>query len=48
MTFMLFFVGTGCSGAAKEEISVVQVPGVSADEIRLGSSLALIGHASFL
>jgi ABC-type branched-subunit amino acid transport system substrate-binding protein len=48
LAFLLFFVGTGCSGAAKEEISVVQVPGVSADEIRLGSSLALSGHASFL
>ena len=45
---MLFCLGTGCSGAAKEEIAVVQVPGVSADEIRLGSSLALSGHASFL
>ena len=45
---MLFCLGTGCSGAAKEEIAVVQVPGVSVDEIRLGSSLALSGHASFL
>jgi ABC-type branched-subunit amino acid transport system substrate-binding protein len=45
---LLFCLGTGCSGAATEEVAVVQVPGVSATEIRLGSSLALSGHASFL
>ena len=45
---LIFFVGAGCSGAVEEEVAVVQTPGVSADEIRLGSSLALSGHASFL
>ena len=45
---LLFCLGTGCSGAADQEVVVVEIPGVSADEIRLGSSLALSGHASFL
>jgi branched-chain amino acid transport system substrate-binding protein len=45
---LLFCLGTGCSGAADQEAVVVEIPGVSADEIRLGSSLALSGHASFL
>ena len=46
--FLLFCLGTGCSGAANQEVTVVERPGVSADEVRLGSSLALSGHASFL
>jgi len=46
---LLFFsLVTGCSGADNLDVAVVQTPGVSADEIRLGSSLALSGHASFL
>ena len=45
---LLFCLVTGCSGAANQDIEVVQTPGVTADEIRLGSSLALSGHASFL
>ena len=44
----LFCLGTGCSGTADQEVVVVQTPGVSANEVRLGSSLALSGHASFL
>ncbi len=45
---LLLCLGTGCSGTANQEVVGVQTPGVSADEIRLGSSLALSGHASFL
>jgi branched-chain amino acid transport system substrate-binding protein len=45
---LLFCLVTGCSGAANEHAVVFQTPGVTADEIRLGSSLALSGHASFL
>ena len=45
---LLFCLVTGCSGVANQDIEVVQTPGVTADEIRLGSSLALSGHASFL
>ncbi|MGW8209388.1 MAG: ABC transporter substrate-binding protein, partial [Syntrophobacteria bacterium] len=45
---LLFCLGTGCSGAANQEVVVVEIPGVSANEVRLGSSLALSGHASFL
>ena len=45
---LLFCLVTGCSGVANQDIEVVQTPGVTADEIRLGSSLALTGHASFL
>ena len=45
---LLFCLVSGCSGGVEEEVPVVQTPGVSADEIRLGSSLALSGHASFL
>ena len=45
---LLFCLGIGCSGAANQEVVVVQIPGVSANEVRLGSSLALSGHASFL
>ena len=45
---LLLCLVTGCSGAANQDIEVVQTPGVTADEIRLGSSLALSGHASFL
>ncbi|MEJ2427618.1 MAG: ABC transporter substrate-binding protein [Deltaproteobacteria bacterium] len=45
---LLFLAGAGCSGSAEKEVAVVQTPGVSTDEIRLGSSLALSGHASFL
>ena len=45
---LLFYLVIGCNGTANEDLEVVQTPGVSADEIRLGSSLALSGHASFL
>ena len=45
---LLFCLVTGCSGAVNQDIEVVQTPGVGADEIRIGSSLALSGHASFL
>jgi ABC-type branched-subunit amino acid transport system substrate-binding protein len=45
---LLFCLGTGCSGAANQEVAAVEIPGVSANEVRLGSSLALSGHASFL
>ncbi|MCG6980657.1 MAG: ABC transporter substrate-binding protein, partial [Deltaproteobacteria bacterium] len=45
---LLLCLVTGCSGAANQDIEVVQTPGVTVDEIRLGSSLALSGHASFL
>ena len=45
---LLLCLVTGCSGAANQDIEVVQTPGVTVDEIRLGSSLALTGHASFL
>jgi branched-chain amino acid transport system substrate-binding protein len=45
---LLCCLGTGCSKAANQEVVVVEIPGVSADEVRLGSSLALSGHASFL
>ncbi len=45
---LLFCLQTNCSGAAKQEVAVVQTPGVSANEVCLGSSLALSGHASFL
>ena len=45
---LLLCLVTGCSGTADQEVVVVEIPGVSADEIRLGSSLALSGHASFL
>jgi branched-chain amino acid transport system substrate-binding protein len=48
LALFLIFLVTGCSGATKEEAAVVQTPGVSANEVCLGSSLALSGHASFL
>ena len=45
---LLFCLVSGCSGPAEQEVAVVETPGVSANEILLGSSLALSGHASFL
>jgi branched-chain amino acid transport system substrate-binding protein len=45
---LLLCLALGCSGAANQDIEVLQTPGVTTDEIRLGSSLALSGHASFL
>ena len=45
---LLFCLASGCSGAAEQEVAVVETPGVSDNEILLGSCLALTGHASFL
>ena len=45
---LLLWLGISCGGAPNKEVETVQSPGVSSDEIRLGASLALSGHASFL
>lgn len=45
---LLLWLGISCNGAPNKEAETIQSPGVSSDEIRLGSSLALRGHASFL
>ena len=48
LALLLFCLASGCSGAAEQEVAVVETPGVSDNEILLGSCLALNGHASFL
>ena len=48
LMLLLLFLGTSCRQAPNQEVETVQSPGVTRDEIRLGSSLALSGHASFL
>ena len=40
LMLLLLFLGTSCRQAPNQEVETVQSPGVTRDEIRLGSSLA--------